>query len=59
MALFNGLQMVLLFAAGPFLITYVKDASFYAHTPLFWVLVVGYLIGFGGLTVLVAENLHK
>lgn len=57
MALFNAFQLVFLFAAGPFLITYVKDASFYAHNVLFWVMIAGYIIGFGGLTATVAENL--
>lgn len=57
MRVFNGFQLMLLFSASPWLITYVKDAPFYAHTVLFWVLIVGYIVGFGVLTGLVAENL--
>jgi len=59
MAIFNAFQLVLLFAAGPFLITYVKDAVFYAHTVLFWVLIVGYIVGFGSMVNLVSDNLDK
>lgn len=54
---FNAFQLVLLFACGPFLVTWTKDASFYGHVPLFWVLIVAYLCGFGSLTVTVADAL--
>ena len=56
---FNAFQLVLLFAAGPFVITYVKDAEFYAHGVLFWVLIVGYIIGFGSITSCVADRLDQ
>lgn len=46
-----------LFAAAPFLITYTKDADFYAHLVLFWVLIAGYVVGFGALTTLVGDNI--
>ena len=59
MAMFNAFQLVSLFAAGPFLITYVKGADFYAHMVLFWVLVIGYIIGFGALTTVVGDDLGK
>lgn len=59
MFMFNAFQLVLLFAAGPFLITYVKDATFYAHSVLFWVLLVGYVIGFGALVTTVADDLKQ
>lgn len=59
MAIFNGFQLMFLFAAAPFGITYLRNADFYAHMVLFWVLIAGYVIGFGALTVLVAENLDK
>lgn len=57
MRIINSFQLMLLFASMPFLITWTKDADFYAHTVLFWVLVVAYLISFGSLVALVAENL--
>jgi hypothetical protein len=59
MFIFNAFQLVLLFAAGPFLITYTKDAGFYAHGVLFWVLLVGYIIGFAAMTGVVAQSLEK
>lgn len=57
MKVFNAFQLMTLFAAGPFLITYCKDGTFYAHGVLTWILIAGYLIGFGALTALVADNL--
>jgi hypothetical protein len=48
-----------LFAAGPFLITFSHNADFYAHNVLTWVFIVGYLVGFGAMTALVADNLNK
>lgn len=59
MAIFNAFQLMCAFAAAPFLITYVKGADFYAHMVLFWVLIVGYIVGFGALTVTVADDLRK
>jgi len=52
---FNALQLVSLFAAGPFIITYVKDADFYAHTVLFWVAIACYVVGYFALTAVVAD----
>lgn len=57
MRFFNAFQLMLLFAASPFLITYCESASFYAHTALMWVLIVGYIVGFAALVTLVGENL--
>lgn len=57
MRYFNAFQLMTLFAAGPFLISYVKDATFYASGVLVWVLIAGYVIGFGALTNLVGDNL--
>lgn len=59
MRYFNAFQLMLLFAAMPFLITYVKDANFYAHLVLFWVLIVAYVVGFGSLVQLVGDNIDK
>jgi hypothetical protein len=59
MRYFNGFQLMTLFAAGPFLITYTHGADFYAHHVLMWVLMAGYIIGFGTLTALVGDNLEK
>lgn len=59
MIFFNAFQLVMLFAAGPFLITYVKDASFYAHNVLFWVLLVSYVVGFAAMIGTVAAQLEK
>jgi len=59
MKIFNALQLMTLFAAGPFLITFSHNADFYAHNVLTWVFIVGYLVGFGAMTALVADNLNK
>lgn len=57
MKIFNAFQLMLIFAVAPFLITYCKDATFYAHAVITWVLISAYLTGFGVLTALVADNL--
>lgn len=59
MIIFNAFQLVLLFAAGPLLITYVNGADFYAHTVLFWVLITSYIVGFFGMIAAVAHALEK
>lgn len=59
MILFNAFQLVLLFATGPFIITYVNGAEFYAHHVLFWVLLASYIVGFAGMVASVAGNLEK
>lgn len=57
MRLFNAFQLILVFAGAPFGIEYVRNAEFYAHNVLFWVLIVAYLWAFGLLTMVVADNL--
>ncbi len=59
MEMFNALQLVCLFAAMPFIITFVKDAEFYAHSTLFWVLIAGYTVGFFGLVGIVADKMDR
>jgi len=59
MKLFNAFQLMTLFAAGPFLITYTHEATFYAHNVLMWVFIAGYLVGFAAMTALVADHLHE
>ena len=59
MRYFNAFQLMSAFAAAPFLITYVHTNDFYAHNVLMWVLVAGYIVGFGSLTALVGENIDK
>jgi hypothetical protein len=54
---FNAFQLVGLFAAGPFLVQFVSNADFYAHMVLFWVLLVGYIVGFGSLVAVVGDAL--
>lgn len=57
MRLFNAFQLVLLFAASPFLITYTMGAEFYAHAVLGWVFIAAYLVGFFCLINVVADSL--
>lgn len=59
MRYFNSFQLMSLFTAAPFLVTWCKDADFYGHTALTWVLIAGFVVGFGSLTVLVADNIDK
>jgi len=49
MKLFNSIQLTLLFALMPFLCQWVQGANFYAHSIVFWVLVLGYVASFGGI----------
>lgn len=59
MKYFNAFQLMSLFSAGPFLITWTHAADFYAHNVLMWVLTAGYIVGFGALTALVGDNLTE
>lgn len=52
-AVFNSFQITLLFAVAPFAIQYTKTADFYGAATLFWVLLIGYLVGFFGMCVCV------
>ncbi len=58
MRYFNAFQLMSLFSAGHVLITYTHAADFYAHNVLFWVLVAGYVVGFGSLTALLSDHLR-
>lgn len=57
MRIFNSIQLTVLFAIYPFVANWVKDAAFYGHTVLFWVLVVGYVFSFWGIAYAVHEAL--
>jgi hypothetical protein len=46
---FNALQLTALFAVWPFLCDWVKSASFYGSGPVFWIMVIVYIIGFCGM----------
>lgn len=59
MKIINSIQLMLIYTAMPFIITWVKGNDFYAHMVLFWVLIIVYLISFAALTALVSENLDK
>lgn len=59
MRYFNGFQLMCLFAFAPFFIQYSHNSDFYAHDVLMWVLIVGYVIGFGSLTVVVGDNIAE
>ena len=59
MRYFNAFQLMSLFAAGPFIIQYTHTAEFYAHQVMAWVLIAGYIVGFGSLTALVGDNLKN
>lgn len=39
---FNSLQITALFAASPYLIGWLANASFPAHTAAFWLSIIGY-----------------
>lgn len=59
MRLFNAFQLVLGFALFPFGIQWVKDATFYAHDMIFWVLCVSYVVSFGMMVYAVGERLYR
>ena len=56
---FNAFQLTTLFAAAPFGIEWVKNAAFYGHNVLFWVLIVAYVIGFFGMTYAVYDTFSE
>lgn len=56
MKIFNSIQLVVLFAISPFIIQWVHNADFYAHVVIQWILIVGYVFGFGGMVYAVYEN---
>jgi hypothetical protein len=57
MIFFNAFQIVCLFAAGPLIISYLKDAAFYAHSVAFWIALIAYIWGFGVMTFITADAL--
>ncbi len=56
---FNAFQLVLLFSVFPFIIEWVHTSKFYGHTALFWVLIVGYIVGFIGMVICVFDTLDS
>lgn len=50
---FNSFQLTLLFAGAPWFIEWVNNSTFTGSSVLFWVLIVGYVIGFFGMCVAV------
>lgn len=59
MKIINSVQLMLIYIAMPFLITWTKDAEFYGHIVAFWVLIVVFFASSIGLTILVHDNLDK
>lgn len=43
---FNSLQIVSVFAAGPYIIQWLSTATFPAHTAAFWTGIIGYVAMF-------------
>ena len=59
MKLFNAIQIALLVAAGPMLLSLLKGASFAYAQPLFWLSAIVYIILFIWNTVMIVESLDK
>lgn len=56
MRLFNSIQSVAIFAALPFVISWLTDAEFRGAGAGWWVAVVAYFIGFVAMTACVYSN---
>ena len=56
---FNSVQIVLLFALMPFLMSWVLSATFYAHTVVFWIMVVAYVISFFSMVYAVYDTFRR
>ncbi len=54
---FNALQLTALFSVFPFLLDWVRSASFYGASPIFWIGVIVYFIGFCGMVVAVLNSI--
>lgn len=57
MKIFNSIQLTLLFSCYPFICQWVHGSNFYAHMILFWVLVLGYVASFCGMTYVVYNSM--
>lgn len=57
--LFNALQLTVLFAVWPFLTMWVKDATFTGNTAVFWIMLIGYVIGFAGMVFCVYDSMDR
>lgn len=56
---FNALQLTTLFAVWPFLCLWVKDATFTGNGAVFWIMIIGYVIGFAGMVVSVYDLMDR
>lgn len=59
MKVFNALQIALLVAAGPMLLSLLKGATFAYAQPLFWLCGIIYAVLFIWNTVMIVESLEK
>lgn len=59
MRLFNAFQITFLFAAFPFLVGYLANASFPGQTPAFYGSIVAYIVAFGFMTSVVYDQLGR
>jgi hypothetical protein len=59
MKVFNAIQIALLVAAGPMLLSLLKGASFAYAQPLFWLCGIIYAILFCWNAVMIVESLEK
>lgn len=57
MKAFNSFQLTFMFAAFPFLLDYLQDATFRGAGPAFYCACAAYIVGFIGMCSAVYENL--
>jgi hypothetical protein len=57
MKAFNSFQLTFMFAAFPFLLDYLQDATFRGAGPAFYCACAAYVVGFIGMCTAVYENL--
>lgn len=57
MRVINSVQLMMIYIAMPYVITWVKDQDFYGHGVAFWVLVAVYVISSIAMTGMLYDNL--
>jgi hypothetical protein len=57
MRIINSVQLMMIYLAMPYVITWIKDQDFYGQGVAFWVLVAVYVISAIAMTVMLHDNL--
>lgn len=56
---FNAFQIVLTFASGPFIVAYLRTASFYGSTVAYYVGMAAYVVAFCAMVVAILSVIER